>query len=344
MDGARRSAPHAGGGETRADARADADTLAAEDERVEMPAVDRRRFADGGAAMLAAASLALAITGQELGFRPEFREAAPASPDAGAPAPLGSGGGSEGAVAAPFDARAGAIPHRLDAPDGLHGVLRDQALAIAATLAEYRLTGDGALLDWGLRAADWAIAHLWDDTASAFRSEPAASPGGVTLPPMFPLLANGEMAFALADLADHVGRPEYRERAERVVSALGERAMRSPAGAALALAAQRLGRQPAEADLDGDPADLRTRALARAVVAALGPTTVVRWSGAGGPDREHRDVSPGAPRVTVCAANVCLPPAADPRELVRALTGAGLAPRGILAPWSIQSSRREDGS
>ena len=190
-----------------------------------MPAVDERRFADGGAAMVWAAAVARTVTGKDFGFRSEFREAAPS----------------------------GCVVHRLDAPPnasgsdgdpGVRGLLRDQALAIAATLAEYRLCGDRSLLGWCARAADWTIEHLWDERASAFRAEPATDAGVANLPPIFPLLANGEMAFALCDLADHTGESSYRERAGRVVRALGGRAARSPAGTALALAAQHLDDKP----------------------------------------------------------------------------------------------------
>jgi len=260
----------------------------------EMPAVDRRRFADGSAAMVAAAKLALALTGEDLGFLPEFRTAAPS----------------------------GAIPHRFDGEAPVHGLLRDQALGVTAALGEYRLRGDRALLEWAERVVEWSIGHLWDEQASAFRAAPAAPAGEPDLPPIFPLLGNGEMAAALADLADHAGDPEYRRYAERLVAALGGRAVRSPAGPALALAALRLDDKPPEADLDGDPADPRARALARAVVAALGPTAVVRWTGA------------AAPGLTLCVRDLCLPPLADAGELLETLVDLELAPRGILSIWS----------
>ena len=221
------------------------------------------------------------------------------------------------------------MPHRLDEPGGVRGLLRDHALGLTAALAEYRLTGDRATLDWGERAAAFAIEHLWDEEASAFRAEPTAGHGEVALPPMLPLLGNGEMALALADLAAHTGRAEYAQYAQRAVAALAGRAALSPAGPALALAALRLAHQPAEADLDGDPGDPRTRALARAAVAALGPTVIVRWTGT------------GAPALTLCARDLCLPPLADPRELLQALMDVDLAPHGILALWSSPGPHEE---
>jgi uncharacterized protein len=266
-----------------------------------LPAVDTRRFADGSAAMIAASSLALAVTHEDLGFSPEYRA---------------------GAVA-------GALPHRLDEPGGVRGLLRDHALGLTAALAEYRVAGDRATLEWGERIAAFAIEQLWDEEASAFRAEPAAGHGEVALPPMLPLLGNGEMAVALADLAGHTRRAEYARYAERAVAALGGRAAMSPAGPALALAALRLADQPPEADLDGDPGDPRTRALARAAVAALGPTVIVRWSGT------------GAPALTLCARDLCLPPLADPRDLLQALMNVDLAPHGILALWSSPGPHEE---
>jgi hypothetical protein len=259
-----------------------------------LPAVDTRRFADGSAAMIAASALALAVTHEDLGFSPEYRAGA----------------------------AAGALPHRLDEAGGVRGLLRDQALGLAAALAEYRLTGDRAMLEWGERVAAFAIEQLWDEEESAFRAEPAAGLGEVALPPMLPLLGNGEMAAALADLADHTGRAEYARYAERVVAALGGRAALSPAGPALALAALRLADQPPGADLDGDSGDPITRALARAAVAALGPTVIVRWTGT------------GTPALTLCTRDRCLPPIADPRDLLQALMKVDLAPHGILALWS----------
>jgi uncharacterized protein YyaL (SSP411 family) len=146
---------------------------------------------------------------------------------------------------------------------------------------------------------------------------------------MLPLLGNGEMAVALADLADHTGRAEYARYAERAVAALGARAAMSPAGPALALAALRLADQPPEADLDGNSADPRTRALARAAVAALSPTVIVRWTGT------------GAPALTLCARDLCLGPIADPRDLLEALMDVDLAPHGILALWSSPGPHEE---
>jgi uncharacterized protein YyaL (SSP411 family) len=263
-----------------------------------LPAVDTRRFADGSAAMIAASSLALAVTQEDLGFSPEYR----------------AGAGT------------GALPHRLDEPGGVRGLLRDHALGLTGALAEYRVTGDRATLEWGERVAAFAIEQLWDEAASAFRAEPASAAGEIALPPMLPLLGNGEMAMALADLAGHTGRAEYARYAERTVAALAGRAALSPAGPALALAALRLADRPAEADLDGEPGDPRTRALARAAVAALGPTVIVRWTGT------------GAPALTLCARDLCLPPLADPRDLLEALMEVELAPHGILSLWSSPGS------
>ena len=254
------------------------------------PPVDRRRFADAGAAMAAAAWFGVAVDGQPVAFQSEFRAAAPD----------------------------GAIPHRLDEPGGVVGLLRDQALGIEATLMEYRLSGDPALIDWAQRAAEWSVGHLWDDKVHAFRTAPAELDGALVLPPMFPLLANGEMALAFLGLAAHTGRQEFRRHAEDVVAALGPQALVSPAGPAVALAAQLLEDGQPEADVSGDPADHHTRDLARAVVAAMGPATAVRW-------RAGTDTS-----VTLCVRDLCLPPLRRPLDLLEALVDSGLAPGGIL--------------
>jgi uncharacterized protein YyaL (SSP411 family) len=252
--------------------------------------VDRRRFADAGAAMASAAGLHLAATGEPVPFASEYRAAAPD----------------------------GAIPHRLDEPGPVRGLLRDQALGLEATLMEYRLGGDPALLDWAHRAVEWTLRHLWDAAAGAFRMAPAETDGMAGLPPVFPLLANGEMALALLGLAAHAGREEYRRRAAGLVGVLGPQALASPAGPGLALAAQLLEDGVPEADISGGPADPGARDLARAVVAALGPTAVVRWRG-GSP-----------PAVRLCAGDRCWPALRDRRALLDALVDGGVLPGGIL--------------
>ena len=261
------------------------------------PAVDQRRFADSGAAMVGAGWLAFALTGEPPPFQPEFRLAAPG----------------------------GCVPHRLDERDGITGLLSDQALAVAATLMEYRLSGAPRLLDWAVLAADWSVEHLWDEAAGAFRATPAAPGDAVMLPPIHPLVANGEMALALIDLAAHAGRAEYERYAERLIGALGRQARVSPAGPAVALVAQRMEDKAAEADLEGEAGDARTARLARAVVAAIGPTVTVRWRGG------------ARPRLTLCVRDLCLPVIEEPQELGRSLIDLDLAPSGILAftrAWS----------
>jgi uncharacterized protein YyaL (SSP411 family) len=182
--------------------------------------VDRRRFADAGAALFRAALLAEAATGGEAGVTLE----------------------------APAVAPDGAVPHWLDAPPGAptpRGLLRDQALSIAAAVEAYRLRGSTAMLHWATRAADWSLTHLWDDRLGAFLDAPLTptrSPEGKGQgeEAFTPLIGNGEMAQALIALADHAGEEKWRRVAATVVAALGARAARSPAGASLALAAHRL--------------------------------------------------------------------------------------------------------
>jgi uncharacterized protein len=269
---------------------ADAEYYAGARPADELPAVDQRRFADSGAAMVSAAWLAFAVTGEAPGFQPEFRLAAPT----------------------------GSVPHRLDEPEGPGGLLQDQARALEATLAQYRLDGDPELLQWAERAAGFCVEHLWDEDAGAFRSARDAGLA-VKLPPIFPLVANGEIACALIDLAAHTRRADhFRRYAERVVESLGPQARRSPAGPAVALAAQRLEDKAPEADLVGDPGDARAVELARVVITALGPTAVLRWTAGGGAS------------VMLRVGDLCLSPLEDPRELSRTLIRLNLAPGRIL--------------
>jgi hypothetical protein len=253
----------------------------------EMPAVDRRRFAAAGAAMVSAGWLASMVTGVWPPFQPEFRRAA----------------------------AAGAVPVRLDEPGDVAGLLMDQALALKATLIEYRLTGSRALLQWALRAADWSIRHLWDEGAGAFR---ASVDNEVDLPPVFPLVGNGEMGLALIDVAAHTGRREYRRYAERAVESLGSRAVTSPVGAAVALVSQRLREVPAEVVLKGVAGGQRERELARVALAGLGTATIVRW------DDENRASA------AVRLGERWLEPVEEPRTLVQSLIRLGIAHCGIL--------------
>jgi uncharacterized protein YyaL (SSP411 family) len=176
--------------------------------------VDRRRFADAGAALFRAGLLAAALTGEATGL----------------------------VLEAPAVARDGGVPHWLDTQPGAEtprGLLRDQALSIAAAVEGHRVGGDPALLDWATRAAEWSLTHLWEERVGAFRDAPAA-PADRAVPLFTPLIANGEMAQALLALADHTGEEKWHRLAANAVAMLGGEATRSPAGAALALAAQRL--------------------------------------------------------------------------------------------------------
>jgi hypothetical protein len=253
----------------------------------DMPAVDRRRFASASAAMVSAGWLAFIAMGERYLFRPEFRQAAPD----------------------------GAVPARLDEPGDLGGLLMDQALALKATLIEYRLTGSRPLLRWAVQAADWSIQHLWDEDAGAFR---ASVDYRVGLPPVFPLLGNGEIGLALIDAAAHTGRREYRRYAERTVESLGSRAVTSPVGAAVARVSQRLRGERAEVVLTGVAGRQRERELARVALAALGVSTIVRWDDG---DRASAIVRTGDQR---------LEPMEEPWTLAQSLVRLGLAHYGIL--------------
>ena len=181
--------------------------------------VDDRRFADAGAALVRAGLLACALADVDTGLVLEAPGAAPH----------------------------GAVPHWLDAPAGVatpRGLLRDQALTIAAAVETHRVRGDAALLDWATRAAAWSFANLWNESRGAFRDAVSSSRSpqgrGQGEGFFFPLLANGEMAQALLALSDASGDARWRRLAAVLVRSLAVEAARSPAGAALALAAQRL--------------------------------------------------------------------------------------------------------
>ena len=60
----------------------------------------------------------------------------------------------------------GCVPHRLDERGGVGGLLRDQALAIDATLMEHRARGAAPLLEWAERAAAWTVRELWDENGA----------------------------------------------------------------------------------------------------------------------------------------------------------------------------------
>src|SRR5262249_25470601 len=147
----------------------------------------------------------------------------------------------------------------------------------------------------------------------------------LALPPMFPLIANGDMAVALTDLAALARRPEYEPYSRRLVVALASQAVLSPAGPALAVAAQRLDEAPPDAELDGAAEDPRARRLARVAIAALGPTALVKWTGR------------SRPGMTLCVRDLCVPALEDAEELLHALVDVSLAPSGILASIRVTS-------
>src|SRR5262249_6149301 len=78
------------------------------------------------------------------------------------------------------------------------------------------------------------------------------------------------------------------------------------------------GRHSGRALITGNTSDPRPRDLARTILAAMGPATMVRW-------KADADVT-----ATVCVRDRCLPPNKVPRELLQALVHAGMAPGGIL--------------
>ena len=49
----------------------------------------------------------------------------------------------------------------------------------------------------------------------------------------------------------------------------------------------------------------------------------------------------GAPSLTLCARDLCLPPLDEPRDLLESLEGLDLAPHGILALWSSPGPHEE---
>jgi uncharacterized protein len=219
---ARRALAHARAHLTDASGRVYASIAAQPDAEVDM-----RRFADASAALASA-----------------FLMAGAGSPPGSTSLPP-----LEFIAAAPD----GAVPHRLDAPDaaGPRGLLRDQALVISAAVHAYRADGDRARLDWAARAADWTVAHRWDAAAGAFLDAEPLAPArerGQGQGAFTPITGNGEMAQALLALAEHAPPSDalaergkaWRDHAEEAIATLAAEAVRSPAGATLALAAQQL--------------------------------------------------------------------------------------------------------
>jgi uncharacterized protein YyaL (SSP411 family) len=215
---ARRALAHARANLTDASGRVYASIAAQPDAEVDM-----RRFADASAAL--ASAFLMAEAGSTSLPPLEFIAAAPD----------------------------GAVPHRLDAPDaaGPRGLLRDQALAISAAVHAYRAGADRARLDWAALAADWTVAHRWDAAAGAFLDAEPLAPArehGQGQGAFTPITGNGEMAQALLALAEHTPPGDalpargkaWRDHAKEAIAGLAAQAVRSPAGATLALAAQRL--------------------------------------------------------------------------------------------------------
>ena len=204
------------------------------------------------------------------------------------------------------------------------GLLRDQALGIESTLMEYRLTGDPALLEWAQRAAEWSVRHLWDDEAGAFRMAPAGADGTPDLAPVFPLLANGEMAIG----------PRLRWTAHartRGISPLCRDAPSSPRPAGARLAA-RTGGRAGRAGPSGQAGRGRDGRRSRRSPGPRPGAGCGRRDGAGDGDQmegrgrgEHHALRRGS--LPACRSR-------SPRDLLHALVDAGLAPGVILDPRS----------
>jgi uncharacterized protein YyaL (SSP411 family) len=118
---------------------------------------------------------------------------------------------------------------------------------MTAAVEGHRVGGDAGPARVGRARGFLEPRHLWDESRAAFRDAPSSplTPEGTRQAegPIFtPLVANGEMAQALLALAVASGDARWRRLAAQLVQSLGAEAARSPAGAALALAAQQLDR------------------------------------------------------------------------------------------------------
>jgi hypothetical protein len=139
--------------------------------------------------------------------------------------------------------------------------------------------------------------------------------------------ANGCAALALARLGVHFDRASFRDAAVRAISAYGlaiEKQPRAFPTSLLVLDFLRNG--PTEVALVGDPADLRTQALERALGAAfLGQRVIARGHGStnSAPLLRGKGLVNGRPAVYICRNYACDLPITDPLELRMSLTTSG---------------------
>ncbi len=139
--------------------------------------------------------------------------------------------------------------------------------------------------------------------------------------------ANGCAALALARLGVHFDRASFRDAAVRAISAYGlaiEKQPRAFPTSLLVLDFLRNG--PTEVALVGDPADLRTQALERALGAAfLGQRVIARGHGStnSAPLLRGKGLVNGGPAVYICRNYACDLPITDPLELRMSLTTSG---------------------
>ena len=127
-----------------------------------------------------------------------------------------------------------------------------------------------------------------------------------------PLAENVTAALGLLKLHHATGEGQYRQRAERVLSAFvevnreyGEHA------AGYAVAVDRFLHPPMEITLEGDPGAKDYRGMAQAAAGIDYPHIIVKPVNAGGPARAH-----------ICMDTVCFPPVSEPADLAAAVAAA----------------------
>jgi uncharacterized protein YyaL (SSP411 family) len=224
----------------------------------------------------------------------------------------------------------------------IEGLLDDQVFVANALVDAFEVSGETRYFETALALMETAIRRFWDEQGGGFfdtaqdlvvrqgalgmKRKPfqdTPTPGG-----------NPAAALVLDRLASLADRPDFRAKAETILSLLaGKAADYGMFAATYGLALANHLREAVEVVIVGDPLDARTRSLLHTAYAApRAGKSVLRFSPAqvksAALPKGLRATLPnlsvdGEPVALLCEGKSCQPPVKSPDALAKALAGAG---------------------
>ena len=202
------------------------------------------------------------------------------------------------------------------------GFLEDHAAVALGFVALYQLTFDRSWLDDALGLSERGAAHFWDDAAGAFYDTAHDAAPLVTRPRdvtdnAIPSGTSLAVELQLV-VAEYVGNPATRRRADYVLATLAEPMRRSPLGFGHLLGAADLAVHGAQqVAIAGTPSSEPFRALARAAAAHYAPSLILAGGEGAGvaglPLLDGRVAPTGGALAFVCEHYRCSLPTDDPK-------------------------------